>query len=207
MIGDSPSGGDADEAILPLSDAGAMSKIVNAILPVLPQNAPGFGFATPAQSPPKGFDRSQPSESDRPDIHSGNPNDGDFERSEASIPRDMEGLEALAARFGGLLSTPTLRAAAGSRGADIAAATAASPTGFDSNSMEKFADRIGKQIESRGIVRNDGEGALHINMPNLKGVVSPESLKKVFKQAGRLVQNRRLTFTASNSLRITKRSQ
>ncbi len=207
MIGDSESGGDAEEAILPLSDSGAMAKIVNAIIPVLPQNAPGFGFAVPAQKPPKGFDRSQPSESDRPDIHSGNPNDGDFERSEASIPRDMQGLAALAASFGGLLSGSTRRIAAGSRGADIAAATASTPTGFDANSMEKFADRIGRQVSRHAEAAPQGGGDIHINMPNVKGVVSPETFKKVTKHLNRMVQNRQITLNATNSLRVTRRSQ
>ena len=207
MIGDSPSGGDADEAILPLSDQSAMAKIVNAILPVMPHNAPGFGFATPAQTPPKGFDRSQPSESDRPDIHSGNPNDGDFQRSEASLPRDMEGMQALAASFGGLLSVSTRRIAAGSRGADVAAATASAPTGFDANSMEKFADRIGKQVSRHAEAAPQGGGDIHINMPNVKGVVSPETFKKVTKHLNRMVQNRQITLNATNSLRVTRRSQ
>ena len=204
MIGDSPSGGDADEAILPLSDQGAMRKIVNAILPVLPQNAPGFGWGTPSQRPPLGFDLSQPSSSDRPDIHSGNPNDGDFQRSEASLPRDMEGMQALAASFGGLLSTPTLRAASGARGATAAASAAAvPPAGFDSNSMEKFADRIGKQVNQGGQVQGD---TTHVHVA-VKGMISPDNLHKVIKRINRQVANRQTTLKASDSLRVTRRSQ
>jgi len=205
MIGDSPSGGDAEEAILPLSDQSAMRKIVNAILPVLPQNAPGFGFATPSQAPPKGFDLSQPSSSDRPDIHSGNPADGDFTRSEASIPRDAMGMEALAASFGGLLSTPTLRAAAGSRrSTDAAAAAALPPVGFDSASMEKFADRVGKQVSQISQPAVSDQNHIHVNV---KGMISPDNLNKVVKKINRAVQNRQTTLNASNSLRVTRRSQ
>jgi hypothetical protein len=206
MIGDSPSGGDADEAILPLSDASAMSKIVQAILPVLPQNAPGFGFGTPTQRPPLGFDLSQPSSSDRPDIHSGNPADGDFERSEASIPRDMAGMEAMAASFGALLSTPTLRGAAGSRGVTASAATAAAPTGFDSASMEKFADRIGTHMKDSGAVSGGGGDQTHVHV-NVKGMISPDNLNKVVKKINRAVANRQTTLNATNSLRVTRRSQ
>lgn len=208
MAGDSPTGGDADEAILPLSDQGAMAKIVNAILPVLPQNAPGFGWASPSQAPPKGFDLSQPSSSDRPDIHSGNPNDGDFQRSESSIPRDMMGMQALAASFGGLLSTPTLRGAASSlTQGDRAVATASAPTGFDSASMEKFADRVGTQIKDNGSGGNSGDAAAtHVHVA-VKGMISPDNLNKVVKKINRAVQNRQTTLNASNSLRVTRRSQ
>jgi hypothetical protein len=206
MIGDSPSGGDADEAILPLSDAGAMSKIVNAILPVLPQNAPGFGFATPAQRPPLGFDLSQPSSSERPDIHSGNPNDGDFERSESSMPRDMEGMQALAASFGGLLSTPTLRAAAGSSMAAASAAAAVPPAGFDSNSMEKFADRISQHMAQNGSGASSSGDTTHIHV-NVKGSVDHGTIAKLVQKINRKVQNRQLTLNATNSLRVNRRSQ
>jgi hypothetical protein len=205
MAGDSASGGSADEAILPLSDSNAMRKIVNAIMPVMPQNAPGFGFATPAQRPPLGFDLSQPSSSERPDIHSGNPNDGDFERSEASLPRDMQGMEALRASFGGLLSTSTRRAAAGAQvqAAAAAAASMAVPAGFDQAAMEKFADRVGKQINPEGGSTGD---TTHVHVA-VKGMISPDNLKKVVKKINRAVQNRQTTLKASDSLRVTRRSQ
>jgi hypothetical protein len=205
MAGDGLSGGSADEAILPLSDSNAMRKIVNAIMPVMPQSAPGFGFATPAQRPPLGFDRSQPSMSERPDIHSGNPNDADFERSEASIPRDAQGMEALAASFGGLLSTQTRRAAAASQfHATSASASVATPAGFDAEAMEKFANRVGSEINSGGGVDRGGDTHIH---NNIKGLISPDNLKKVIKQQNRLVQNRRAVVKASDSLRVTRRSQ
>jgi hypothetical protein len=205
IAGDSASGGSADEAILPLSDSNAMRKIVNAIMPVMPQNAPGFGFATPAQRPPLGFDLSQPSSSERPDIHSGNPNDGDFERSEASLPRDMQGMEALRASFGGLLSTSTRRAAAGAQvqAAAAAAASMAVPAGFDQAAMEKFADRVGKQINPEGGSTGD---TTHVHVA-VKGMISPDNLKKVVKKINRAVQNRQTTLKASDSLRVTRRSQ
>jgi hypothetical protein len=184
-----------------------MRKIVNAIMPVMPQNAPGFGFATPAQRPPLGFDISQPSSSDRPDIHSGNPNDGDFDRSEASIPRDAQGMAALAASFGGLLSMSTLRLAAGSQ-RQAANASASTPAGFDQASMEKFADRVGKQINDSGSSEGAGGGSdVHMHMPNLKGIISSDCLSKVVKKINRAVNNRQLTLNASNSLRVTRRSQ
>jgi hypothetical protein len=204
IAGDSASGGSADEAILPLSDSNAMRKIVNAIMPVMPQNAPGFGFATPAQRPPLGFDLSQPSSSERPDIHSGNPNDGDFERSEASLPRDMQGMEALRASFGGLLWPPTRRAAAGAQAqAAAAAASVAVPAAFDQAAMEKFADRVGKQINPEGGSTGD---TTHVHVA-VKGMISPDNLKKVVKKINRAVQNRQTTLKASDSLRVTRRSQ
>lgn len=169
---------------------------------------PEFSPTVPSQTPPKSFDRSQPSSSDRPDLHSGSDSSG-FERSEASLPRDMAALEALAASFGGLLSTPTLRAASGSAGVTAGAGTAVVPaSGFDANSMEKFADRIGKHINDSGsrTPSGGGESGTQINV-HVKGMLDSGNLKKIIKKTNRLVSNRQATVKASDSQRVTRRSQ
>jgi hypothetical protein len=127
MIGDSPSGGDADEAIIPLSDPAAWDRITNS-----------------------------------------------------------------------LLSTPTLRAASAGMGSNAAmvAASGAAPA--------RSADPDSSSRDSSG---SDGSsGDTHIHM-NIKGMVSPDNAKKFLKQVNRMVQNRQTTLNASNSLRVTRRSQ
>src|ERR1039458_3698649 len=116
------------------------------------------------------------------------------------------------ASVGGLLSVQTRRAASGSGGVMAAASTAAAPpAGFDSARMERFADRVGdrvgKQISDSGGSQGTGGGDVHIHAPNLKGVIGSGDMKKVFKQAARMVNNRQLTLKASDSLRVTRRSQ
>jgi heterodisulfide reductase subunit C len=117
----------------------------------------------------------------------------------------MQGMEALRASFGGLLSTSTRRAAAGAQvqAAAAAAASMAVPAGFDQAAMEKFADRVGKQINPEGGSTGD---TTHVHVA-VKGMISPDNLKKVVKKINRAVQNRQTTLKASDSLRVTRRSQ
>jgi hypothetical protein len=159
MVGDSDSGGDANEAVVPLENPSALDAISAAFMPSLAR-----ALAAPANQ-----DRTYP-----------------------TIPTS-------------LLAPSTMSAAASAMMSPSAAGPAptfpeASPSDTDDR-MEKFADHLESRLSS------SGSGDVHIHMPNLKGVVSPESIKKVFKQAGRMVQNRQLTINATNSLRVTRRSQ
>ena len=157
----------------------------------------GSGVASPHEKQPLDVEPSTPGE--RPG----------FNYSAPSIPREMPDMESLASNFGGLLSQSTLRSASNSQAPSAAVAAGSSVTPMDVEArMEKFAARLGAQVtpEGKSSAPETG-GDVHIHMPNLKGVISPESIKKVFKQAGRMVQNRQLTINASNSLRVTKRSQ
>ena len=53
-----------------------------------------------------------------------------------------------------------------------------------------------------------GPGDVHLHFPNLKTILSPKAfLKEIAGPLNRMVQNRQITINASNSLRLTKRSQ
>jgi hypothetical protein len=132
MIGDSPSGGDAEEAIIPLSNPDALARISNA-----------------------------------------------------------------------LLSVPTLRTA--SAGFAASARVAAS-TGLDESSIGRIADRLGSQTNQGGGAGGSSAGDTHVHV-HVKGMISPDNLNKVVKKINRAVQNRQTTLKASDSLRITRRSQ
>jgi hypothetical protein len=122
-------------------------------------------------------------------------------------------MASLAANFGGLLSQPTLRAASDAQGpAAAVAASSSAPAPMDIESrMEKFAERMGSQMQPEGRASSGGGGGtgdthVHVNFP--KGaLVSPDNLKKLVKKINRGVQQSKLTLKASNSLRVTKRSQ
>lgn len=131
MAGDSPSGGAAPEAIIPLSDPSAMSQIADALL-------------------------------------------------SASALR----------RVGASMTVSTAMAAAASVGSSL-------PQGS--------AKQQAASLRDNGHTSSGGD--VHIHMPNLKGTIGNESIKKVMKVAGRMVKNRQLTLNASNSQRITRRSQ
>jgi len=46
----------------------------------------------------------------------------------------------------------------------------------------------------------------HIHVA-VKGLISPDNMNKVIKKINHMVQNRQTTLNASNSLRVTRRSQ
>jgi len=101
----------------------------------------------------------------------------------------------------------TLRAAAGSRGAMAAASAAGvAPAGFDSASMEKFADRVGTHIKDSGAGGASVDNSTTIHVHN-QGLISPDNMNKVIKKINHMVQNRQATLKASDSLRVTRRSQ
>lgn len=129
--GDSPSGGEADEAIMPLEDPDAMAKIGRAIA-------------------------------------------------------------AQADNFGGLLSQTTLRGAAGSQ-APAAAAAAASAPAMGSSGGSTDGD--------------DGGGGDTHNHFHIAGMISADNLHQVIRKINKSVANRQTTLNASNSLRVTRRSQ
>lgn len=160
MVGDSESGGDAEEAVVPLENPNALDAISAALMPSLAR-----ALAAPANQ-----DRAYP-----------------------SIPNSLLAPSTMSAASSAMVFPPS------------AGTPSAGPqeSSSDMNDrMDKFADNLESRLSS-----SSGNGDVHIHMPNLKGVVSPESIKKVFKQAGRMVQNRQLTINATNSLRVTRRSQ
>lgn len=117
---------------------------------------------------------------------------------EAVIP--LSNPQALARIANALLSVPTLRAA--SRGmASSAAMASASGSG---PAPARFAEPTRSQSEwpSEGL----GDTHVHINFPH-GTLVSPDNLAKVAKKINRMVANRQITLKASDSLRLTRRSQ
>jgi hypothetical protein len=207
MAGDSPSGGAADEAILPLSDPEAMRKvaqsIIGSIIPISQDRGKEAAMVSTASAVSNipGYDFGVPSVRERPD----------FNFSSTPIPRETPDVQAMAARFGGLLSVPTLRAAtaASNQAARASAETASSSGSFDNASLEKFADRVGSHVAaSQGPTTRKDSGASdsHVHV-NVKGMISPDNLNKVIRKISRQVQNRQATLNASNSLRLTRRSQ
>jgi hypothetical protein len=125
--------------------------------------------------------------------------------AEAVIP--LTNPDAMARLANALLSPSTLRAASPGMASSAAAASAsgAAPGGFDEVSMAKFAEHIAAHLESSGA--GAGGGGDHFHMPNLKGILSSDSLTKVMKQMSNAVKQNRATLHSSNSLRITRRSQ
>ncbi len=161
---------------------------------------PGFssGVQTPSEKPP--LDIAPPSAGERPGFNFNAP----------SIPREMPDMEALAANFGGLLSQPTLRAASDAQ-APAAAVAAASPAGSSpidlEAHMERFAEKMNAQMQPEGRSSSGGgEGDTHVHVA-VKGMISPDNLTKVIKKINRAVNNRQVTLKASDSQRLTRRSQ
>lgn len=114
-------------------------------------------------------------------------------------------MESIASQFGGLLSQPTLRAASDSQvpAAAVSASQASAPIDIEAH-MEKFAEKMGAQTNPEN--RDTGGDTTHVHV-NVKGMISPDNLRKVIKKQNRMVANRQATVNASNSLRITRRSQ
>jgi hypothetical protein len=210
MAGDSASGGAAAEAILPLSDSAAMRQIAEAIMPGMSRalgfTTGGYDSRLPAEKPRMMTAEASPSEKLADDF--GTPSVGDrpsFDFSATPLPREMPDMQALAAQFGGLLSASTLRAAS-TRQAAVAAASTVAPAIFDEAAMERFATRL---VEGQRNASNPAPAAgdtTHVHV-NVKGMISPDNLNRVVKRINRAVGNRQATLNASNSLRLTRRSQ
>jgi hypothetical protein len=116
-------------------------------------------------------------------------------------------MESLAANFGGLLSQPTLRAASDAQvpaAAVSANGGSSSPVDIEAR-MEKFADRLMAQVSPEGASSATGD-LTHIHM-NIKGMVSPDNVKKFVKQVNRMVNNRQLTLKSTSTQRVNRRSQ
>jgi hypothetical protein len=176
-------GEDGEEAILPLTDPDAMRKIAKSL---------GLGFITspptPSEKVPDEF--GTPSAGERPS----------FDYSQVPLPREMPDVQALAAQFGGLLTPNTLRAAS-------PMPSTVAPAIFDEAAMQKFAGKMNESRQDGFSGPNQAAGdTTHIHL-NIKGMVSPDNAKKFLKQVNRMVSNRQATLNASNSLRITRRSQ
>jgi hypothetical protein len=186
-------------------------------------DALGFGFSAPRTSyEGLGFTSGQPSASSTPGFSSGvaSPHETpglniaqssigerpSFAFSAASLPREMPDMESLASQFGGLLSQPTLRAASDAQApaaaVSVSSAAGTQPMDIESH-MEKFAEKLGTQLNPENV---GGGDVSHIHV-NVKGMVSPDNLNKVIKKINRAVANRQSTLNASNSLRLTRRSQ
>jgi hypothetical protein len=120
----------------------------------------------------------------------------------------MPDMASLASSFGGLLSQPTLRAASNAQAPMAAVAGSPSATPMDMEAhMERFAERLGGQMQPEGAASGGASGdTTHVHV-NVKGMISPDNLNKVVKKINRAVQNRQMTLNATNSLRVTRRSQ
>jgi hypothetical protein len=204
MAGDSPTGGSADEAILPLSNAGAMRMIADALMPGL-SDAMGLPSSKPTAVGSKGFSTAEADASEKDRFDFGTPSKGErpaFDFSQTPLPRELPDMQSLAAQFGGLLSPRTLRAASNAQSAN-AAATA--PAVYDQASMERFAAR---QRDSSGDRSDAGETQHHYHTHvEVKGLMDSGNLKKIIKKQNLLVKNRQVLVRASDSFRTTRRSQ
>ena len=72
--------------------------------------------------------------------------------------------------------------------------------------MERFAAKIGAQMQPEGGSTNTpGEQTtIHVHV---KGLMDSGNLKKIMKKQNQLVQNRQASLKASDSERLTRRSQ
>jgi hypothetical protein len=182
----------------------------------------GFKFDTPYPGDKPVFSSGQPSASSKPGFSSGvqspheeeewnfgQPSPGlrpGFDFSAPSLPREMPDMESLAANFGGLLSAPTLRAASNAQVPMAAVAGSPSATPMDLEArMERFAEKLGAQMQPESTSSDAGD-TTHIHV-NVKGLMDSGNLKKIMKKQNRMVQNRQATLKASDSLRVTRRSQ
>jgi hypothetical protein len=210
MAGDSPSGGAAEEAILPLSDPDVMSRLAQTIIQHMFAGSSDNSSSSPRTvGEALGFhsEKADPSEKLNDDF--GIPSAGErpgFDFSQTPLPREMPDMQALAAQFGGLLSASTLRAASNSQSQVAAAASSAAPAVFDEARMEKFAGRLAEARQGTPSDSGSAGDTTHVHV-NVKGMVSPDNLNKIVKKINRAVQNRQMTLKASDSLRTTRRSQ
>jgi hypothetical protein len=123
--------------------------------------------------------------------------------SEAVLP--LTNPDAMARLANALLSPSTLRAASAgmSSSAAIAASpSGASPGGLDEASMTKFAEHVAAHLDSSGA----GGGDTHIHN-HIKGLLDSGTLAKTMDKMSKMVQQNRATLHASNSFRVSRRSQ
>lgn len=121
---------------------------------------------------------------------------------EAVLPlTDPQAMERIS---NALLSSPTMRIASASMAnpTAIAAASNMHQGGFDDAAMAKLGDLIGSHLDASG-----GGGDTHIHHYHIKGMLDPGNLKKIIAKQNSLVQNRQVTVRATDSLRVTRRSQ
>ena len=122
---------------------------------------------------------------------------------EAIIP--LSDPAALARISNALLSAPTLRAASAGMRSSAAFAAAAAPGQFDEARMAKFAERIQSQQSQRDTPESNG-GDTHIHV-SVKGSVDHGTIAGLVQKINRKVKNRQLTLKATDSQRVTRRSQ
>jgi hypothetical protein len=122
--------------------------------------------------------------------------------AEAVIP--LTNPDAMARLANALLSPSSLRIASAhsSDPAAIAAASNARQGGFDDAAMGKLGDIIGTHLDSSG-----SAGDVTHNHINIKGSVDHGTIAGLVRKINQGVGNRRLNLNASNSLRVTRRSQ
>jgi hypothetical protein len=103
-----------------------------------------------------------------------------------------------------LLSSSTLRMASPglSDPAAIAASSNARQGGMDDAAIGKLGDLIGAHLDASG-----GAGDTHHHHWNVKGMISADNMAKVMDKMSKMVQQNRATLHASNSFRVTRRSQ
>jgi hypothetical protein len=118
---------------------------------------------------------------------------------EAVIP--LSDPDAMSRLANALLSPHTLRLAS-SDPAAIAAHSNKSQGGFDDAAMGKLGDLIGAHLDASG-----GAGDTHHHHWNVKGMISADNMAKVMDKMSKMVQQNRATLHASNSFRVTRRSQ
>jgi hypothetical protein len=123
--------------------------------------------------------------------------------AEAVIP--LTDPAALARISNALLSAPTLRAASAgmTSTANLAAASGASPTArFDDATITKLGERIGSHLDSSGTTGDTTNIHVHV-----KGSIDHGTIAGLVQKINRKVGNRQLTLNATNSQRLTRRSQ
>lgn len=159
---------------------------------------PGFSSGAPSPHEKQSLDIAAPSAGERPG----------FDYSAPSVPREMPDMASLAANFGGLLSQPTLRAASDAQAPMAAVSASSSPSPMDMEAhMERFASKMGAQMQPEGRSSSGGGDGGTTIVNHIKGLMDSGNLKKITKKQNRMVKNRQLTVKASDSLRVTRRSQ
>ena len=166
----------------------------------------GFTSGQPSATATRGFASGVPSPHEKQplDIAPSSPGERPgYDFSAPSLPREMPDMESLAAHLGGLLSQPTLRAASDSQvpTAAVAASPAATPMDIEAR-MERFAEKLTAQITPPSTESSAPQISVHV-----KGLMDSGNLKKIIAKQNRMVHNRQATIKASDSLRITRRSQ
>jgi hypothetical protein len=219
MAGDSEAEGSAPEAVIPLDNQGALDTIMAAFTPSLARAIGARAMNAPANSDIVYPAIPQPSLSapgvDETSERASEDSLGDQSLMSGIVSGLMSHLGELSSSSkdgtgaGPSLLAPSTMSVARSAVASSTPTIAAPPSAVFPPTTTDLDDRMARFAEhTQSLLTLLAEGGgVHLHMPNLKGIISPESIKKVFKQAGRMVQNRQLTLNASNSLRVTRRSQ